>query len=252
MWEIYDRLINGINEEIVITQAVMGKVWTAIKAIDENGQVYGGMCMTVLGHNPNHNIANLMIGKTLKEVAAYSKSWNFSEASIGIAAINAFYNTRERALAQNAVVDGLEKNDAFETAKSKVAGKNVAVIGHFPFLERLKDICNLMVLERKPSEDDYPDSACEYILPQCDYVFITGVTLINKTLPRLLQICQNAKIHLVGPSVSMAPFMFEYGVDVLDGSIIGDIDKTLREVGDGNKRLLFGKDLAQMITINKK
>lgn len=251
MWELYDRLIDGINEEITITHAVIGKVWTAIKATDKNGKIYGGMCMTVLGHNPNFDISNKVIGKTLKQVAGYSKSWNFSEASIGVAAINAFYNTREKALAQNGIVDGLKQNDAFETAKKEVVGKNVAVIGHFPFLERLKDICNLMILERKPLEGDYPDSACEYILPDCDYVYITGVTLINKTLPRLLQICKNAKVHLVGPSVSLAPFMFEYGVDVLDGSIIGDIDKTLLEVGDGNKRLLFGKDLAQMITINK-
>ncbi|MEG1448404.1 MAG: DUF364 domain-containing protein, partial [Oscillospiraceae bacterium] len=205
MWELYDRIIGGIDDDIIVTNAVIGKVWTAIKAIDKGGNIYGGMCMTVLGHNPNYKIADIAIGKSLREIAQYSKSWNFSEASMGVAAINAFYNTREKALSQNAIVDGLNKNDAFENAKSYINGKNVAVIGHFPFLERIKDICNLMVLERKPSGDDYPDSACEYILPQCDYVFITGVTLINKTLPRLLDICKNAKVHLVGPSVALAP-----------------------------------------------
>lgn len=251
MWEIYDKLIEGIEDNIIITDAVMGKIWTAIKAIDKNNTVYGGMCMTVLGHNPKRELSKSVIGKSLKEVSKYSKSWNFSEASFGVAAINAFYNTKERALSQNAKVDGLNKNDAFETAKEEIRGRNVAVIGHFPFLERIKDICNLKILERKPFDDDYPDSACEYILPESDYVFITGVTLINKTLPRLLQICKNAKVHLVGPSVSMAPCMFEYGVDVMDGSIVGNIDKTLLEVNDGSKKFLFGKDLAQMITINK-
>ena len=34
--------------------------------------------------------------------------------------------------------------------------------------------------------DDFLDSACEYILPEQDFVFITGMTLTNKTLPRLL------------------------------------------------------------------
>lgn len=251
MWELYDRLIEGIDKEIVITNAVIGKIWTAIKAIDKNGKIYGGMCMTVVGHNPNFDIAKQVVGKTIKETAIYSKSWDFCEASIGVAAINSFYNTRENGLAQNGIVDGLNKNDAFLTSKDNIIGKNVGVIGHFPYIERLKEVCNLMVLERKPLEGDYPDSACEYILPECDYVFITGVTIINKTLPRLLQICKNAKVHLVGPSVSLSPVMFDYGVDVLDGSIIGDIDKTLVEIGNGNKRLIFGKDLAQMIKINK-
>lgn len=252
MWELYDRLIDGVDDGIVITEAVVGKIWTAIKAIDSNGKAYGGMCMTVKGHNPNNEIQQTVIGKTLKEVASYCKSWDFYEASVGIAAINAFYNTKEKVSLLNSKIDGLEKNDAFLNSREDIKGKKVAVIGHFPFLEKISDICDLVVLERNPSENDYPDSACEYILPECDYVFITGVTLTNKTLPRLLQICKNAKVHMVGPSVALSTILFEYGVDVLDGSIIGDIDKTLKEVGDGNKRLLFGKDFAQMITIKNK
>ena len=251
MWEMYDRLIDGIDNDLIITDAVVGKIWTAIKAIDKSGNSYGGMCMTVMGHNPNLDIQKSVIGKSIKETALLCKSWDFVQASVGICAINTFYNSRDKVLELNAQIDGLNKNDAFLTTQDEIRGKKVAVVGHFPFLEKISDICDMYVLERNPSGNDYPDSACEYILPECDVAFITGVTLTNKTLPRLLQICKNTRVHMVGPSVSMSRVLFDYGVDVLDGSIIGNIDKTLKEVGDGNKRFLFGKDLAQMITIKK-
>ena len=52
--------------------------------------------------------------------------------------------------------------------------------------ELIAPLCRLSILERDPVLGDYPDSACEYILPEQDYVFITGMTLVNKTLPHLL------------------------------------------------------------------
>jgi uncharacterized protein (DUF4213/DUF364 family) len=66
-------------------------------------------------------------------------------------------------------------------------GKKVAVVGHFSLVEKqLGCKCSLSILEREPEGTDFLDSACEYILPEQDFVFITGMTLTNKTLPRLL------------------------------------------------------------------
>ena len=60
-------------------------------------------------------------------------------------------------------------------------------MGHFPLVEKqLGRKCSLSILEREPEGADFLDSACEYILPEQDFVFITGMTLTNKTLPRLL------------------------------------------------------------------
>ena len=64
---------------------------------------------------------------------------------------------------------------------------------------------------------DVPDPACEYVIPGADYLFMTGVTLINKTAPRLLDLAANATTVFVGPSVVMAPFLFRWGVDMLAG-----------------------------------
>jgi uncharacterized protein (DUF4213/DUF364 family) len=39
-----------------------------------------------------------------------------------------------------------------------------------------------------------PDPACEYLLPSQDFVFCTGVTLINKTAPRIFDLARNATL----------------------------------------------------------
>ena len=38
----------------------------------------------------------------------------------------------------------------------------------------MPDAAELNILERNLFEGDYPDSACEYLLPDMDYVFISG------------------------------------------------------------------------------
>lgn len=100
-------------------------------------------------------------------------------------------------------------------------------------MERLAARCELTVLERAPQEGDLPDPACEYVLPEQDYVFITGTTLINKTLPRLLQLCEGARVVLVGPSVPFTTDWFDLGVEVLAGSVVVDPETCWRTVCEG-------------------
>ena len=108
----------------------------------------------------------------------------------------------------------------------------MAIIGHFPHIEELiAPLCRLSILERDPVPGDYLDSACEYILPEQDYVFITGMTLVNKTLPRLLQICGDAKVSLVGPTVPLSPVLFGHGADNLSGFVCTEperLDEAIR------------------------
>jgi uncharacterized protein (DUF4213/DUF364 family) len=160
----------------------------------------------------------------LRELASAAKSWNFAEASLGVAAINAYWNNP----AHGELAKALQgKNfSAFEVWQDRVAGKKVAVIGHFPHLERtLGKVCDLSILEKRPLPGDYPDSACEFLLPLQDYVFATGVTLINKTLPRLLELSRRQGLILVGPSVPLAPLLFDWGVRDLQGMVVTDPER---------------------------
>ena len=135
------------------------------------------------------------IGMPLREAAAFSKSWELEEASVGVAAINAWHN-------RAAWLPVRENADAFLRYRSRAERKRVGVIGRFACLEkRLEPICDLYVIERRPGAKDYPDAACEYLLPEMDAVFITGSTAANKTLPRLLELSRYAFTAVCGPSM---------------------------------------------------
>jgi uncharacterized protein (DUF4213/DUF364 family) len=171
----------------------------------------------------------------LRELATAVRSWNFADAALGMAAINAFYNSPERPWISEALARGGVPG-AFEVWRRRTAGKKAAVIGHFNHLERtLGDVCELSILEKQPRPGDYPDSACEFLLPQQDFVFATGVTFINKTFPRLLELSKRCGLVLVGPSVPMAPLLFDEGVLDLQGFVATDLGLCRTVISTGNQ-----------------
>ena len=61
-------------------------------------------------------------------------------------------------------------------------------------------------------------------LPECDVVILTASTLVNKTLPHLLEVCRNSYTILAGPSCPMCPALLELGLDRLAGLVITQPD----------------------------
>jgi uncharacterized protein (DUF4213/DUF364 family) len=219
MWTIYDELIEEIPPECVVDEAVRGNHWTMVRS----GKGVG-LAMTLRDESRPRTLPDLCAGMPLRDLASAAKFWNFTDAALGVAAINAYRNSPERPPVQ-AALDRGEVIGAFEVWRNRAAGKKAAVIGHFPNLEQtLGDVCELYVLEKKPLPGDYPDSACEYLLPLMDFVFATGVTLINKTFPRLLALSQKCGLILVGPTVPLAPLLFDHGVRDLQGFVVTDPD----------------------------
>lgn len=212
MWTVYDRLISRVRGEDAIEYALQGESWTMVRT--RSGRV--GVAATHPARSGRRIEAAQFAGMPLHEAARLVKSWDFEQASVGLAAINAVLNDPAR----HAVC---ENPDAFLRYRDRAAGKKVAVIGRFAYLEqRMKDLCDLYVLERAPGAQDYPDPACEYLLPDMDVVFITGCALGNKTMPRLLQLCQKPFTVISGPSTPMDPILLEMGADALCGLCITD------------------------------
>lgn len=237
-WKLYDDLIAGIEAHIRVTDCNTGYNWTTVTT-EENGL---GLAMTTPLFSLPYSFQKQIGGTTLKELALLSKSWNFVEAAIGVAAIGAYYNHPSRVQSCGIVHPGLceGKQDAFDLYQEEVKGKKAAIVGHFPMLEeRLGSICEMHILERNPQWGDYPDTACEYILQEQDYVFITGATLVNKTMPRLLALSRNAKVILVGPSTIMSPVLFEFGVYGLSGFVVEDVPVCEKLIREGNTMALF-------------
>jgi uncharacterized protein (DUF4213/DUF364 family) len=218
MWTLYDVLINGIPLECRVDEAVTGAHWTMVRS---GANV--GIAMSMGAPTRPQTLPECCEGMALRELAKAAKSWNFKEAALGMAAINAFWNSP--GCFDTACDLGKEGRNGFDVWRKHVDGKKVAVIGHFKNLEKsLGEVCELSILEKRPQHGDYPDSACEFILPLQDFVFATGVTLINKTLPRLLKISTRAEFILVGPSVPLCPGLFSFGVRDLQGFTVTEPD----------------------------
>jgi uncharacterized protein (DUF4213/DUF364 family) len=163
--------------------------------------------------------------KSAFELAVYSRSEVLLEASIGMATVNSLIDIDESRC--------VEAN-AYEILVEKGRGRNVAVVGHFPFIPVVRESAkNLWVIEKRPLEGDFPEEMAEEILPQCDVVGITGTTFINHTLEDLLAFCKGSFVALIGPTTPLTPILFDYGIDVISGSKVVDPESVIRFISQG-------------------
>ncbi len=224
-WALYDTLIEGVDPTWEVSHFSLGASWCGVCS-----GPHTGVAMTLRERGPGQQFPAPEDGMSLRDMASMVKSWNFREASLGVAALNCYYNTLEKiqylggfgdlVLNPGTTDDAARTQlNAFIAFQDEIAGKKVAVIGHFPHIEKqIGAISELIVLERNPQQGDYPDTSCEYLLPEQNYIFITGTTITNKTLPRLLELTgEHGKVCIVGPSTCMAPALFRFGADNLSG-----------------------------------
>ena len=224
-FELYDVLIEGVAPETV-TGTLSGQCWTAVET--ENAF---GMAMTTPVDTAPRMLSGDYPGMDLKALAQAAKSWNLTEAGFGMAAINAFYNTHERLEALNAY----EPFENYCTDGLDLHGMHIGVVGHLNMPRSIyEQAASVRILERSPRPGDYPDSASDWLLPQCDVVIMTASTLVNKTLPHLLELAQDAYTILAGPSCPMCPALLDFGIDRIAGLVITDVegmkDKIRREI----------------------
>lgn len=256
-WELYDELIKGIPEEVFIKDYCLGINWSYVEA--ESGM---GISYTCRGGATKRTDKRDFWGLSLRELASLSKSWCYEEATLGIAAMNAWYGQPALLDEMGAIYDesvelpdgSTHKTDAFELMRPEIEAKgdaSVVVVGHFPHVDRIEEYAQLTVLERNCRTPlDTPDPACEFILPDADYAFITGVTLENKTAPRLLELAKDAFVTMVGPSVVMSQTLLEAGVDMAAGSVVLDQERVVHSVKSGGG-MSFGGAI-QMVSVCEK
>lgn len=235
-WALYDELIDAIPASIEVIDYCIGAHWVYVEAACGMGISHALSAGAHEGFNKDAREFDL------RNLAQFAKSWNFVEAAIGVAALNAWHSSVQHVEALGGAIDfdRAETNDAsnpFKALAEQYRGKNVAVVGHFPNVETMRKIARVSVLERNcTSSLDIPDSACEALLPEQDFVFMTGTTLINKTIVRLLELSKHAYCGVVGPSTLPHEAYFERGVNLLGGSVVVDHDAAKLSIKGGTKR----------------
>jgi uncharacterized protein (DUF4213/DUF364 family) len=221
---LINDLIDSLQEDAPVRSIRVGLHWVVVCSR------FCGMASTLPGEHshgtPDVNEAGNLHAKPARELVQLIHSNSTVEASIGMAAINSLLEVDESA--------AVEVNAA-DVLADRGRGKNVALIGHFPFIPRLREsVGQLWVIEKRPAEDEYPADAAPDLLPRADLVAITSSAFINRTMDGLLKLCRpEATVMVLGPSTPLSPILFDYGVDILSGTKVTDEAAVLRTVGQG-------------------
>jgi uncharacterized protein (DUF4213/DUF364 family) len=235
-WSLYNELLAAIPADATVEDILVGAHWTMVRS-----NLGLGLAMSPPTYGAPH-VGGLegFLGGELRRLAAMAKSWHPVEAALGVAAMNAYFNAPSTIRSTwRSAPDDQPNQSVFVALKSALASKRVTVVGHFPDLDQIAELCQLSILERNPQAGDFPDPACEYILHDQDYLFMTGVTLTNKTLPRLLELGAQSQIVLVGPSVPLTPLWFGKRVSLLAGTVVLEPERLWKHVALGGDRSVF-------------
>lgn len=226
---VLDDLLEDLPDGEVIDVRI-GLHWTAV-VVETSGERRCGLASTLSGEHHEHGVTSVPQAGRLQtlsglECAALARSGSPTQVSVGVAAINALLPSHPEAW--------VDRN-AEQVIAQHGAGKTVALIGHFPFIPRLKQrVGQLHVLEQNPGPGELPAEAAPDVLPAAGVVAITGMTLLNGTLDDLLALCSpEALVLLLGPSTPLNPLLFSHGVDLLSGAVVTNLDPVLRAVSQG-------------------
>jgi uncharacterized protein (DUF4213/DUF364 family) len=215
----------------------IGSFWTVV-----NTSVGAGLASTLAGEaRPHEGVPVADAGALHKrpplELAELLRSGSPPEAAVGLAAVNALIGSPRG------------RNVTFEKAvqvlQDRGRNKRVAVIGRFPFAEKLRPSCReLWVFERgedlKPGE--HGAAEIPELLPKADVVAVTATTLLNHTINDVVRhLGKHAWTMMLGPSTPMAHGLLERGFDVLCGTVVDDVKAVLAVVSQGGvTKQIFG------------
>lgn len=243
-WKIYDLLIERAQSKAsnaTVKQITLGVTWTLCQS-DAPHVDSIGLAMSSPQSSRTLPWSGTLIHRPLNEIIPWIKSWDPFEAAIGLASINSVINTESNSLITNAVPLSTAKSanlSVFEYFLPQLKNKKVVVVGRYPGLEHYESLLDLTVLERHPVAGDLPDPACEFVLPEADWVFLTANSIVNKTFPRLAELSCDAVTVLMGPSVPWLEEWRDYGIDFLAGIQVCNPDVLQATIAEGGGVRIF-------------
>lgn len=248
MIDVIEALLERVRAcavQAALLDLCVGAHWTCV-ALQVGDEVRGGLASTLAGGDHHHDggppvrQAGSLLDHDAWTLATLARSQSLLETGVGLATINALLEVDEGAC---------RNVNAVEVIAQRGAGRNVAVIGHFPFVPRLREVAGaLWVLELNPQQGDLPADRAPEILPQADVVALTGTSLLNATFDGLMAHCRpDAFVVMLGATTPISPLFFEVGVDAVAGCRVVDPDAVMRGVSQGATfRQIQGKRLLTM------
>lgn len=221
---LIDELLASLEGDAPVRSVVAGAHMTAVCSRG------CGIAATFTGenafaHTPVREVGSLH-RKSARELAEWARSEHPLESSLGVAALNSLLTPDTSTM--------FERN-ASELILERGRGRKVALVGHFPFIPKLRGaVEELWVIEKHPLEGEHPAEAAAELIPRADVVAVTGSALVNHTLESLLGLCaKEAYVVVLGPSAPLSPVLFGRGVDVICGATVTDEEAMLRGLMQG-------------------
>ena len=239
---VLEEIISTVDGDAPVREVRIGPFWTAVWSRS------CGLASTVFEHEhssgPPVREAGNLTSMTARGLCSYGGSGSLLERSVALAALNSLLEVDLRRCREVNAADLLVERGR---------GKRVCVVGHFPFVPRLREVAGkLWVLERRPREGDLPADEAERVIPEADVVAITGTALINGTMDGLLGLCRkDALVMVLGPTTPLSPVWFDHGVQVVSGTVVTDPPTVLRLVSEGVVFSQFRGRGVRLVTLAK-
>ena len=204
-------LADSVTDQTASDEVLVGLNWTMVRAGSRAG----------IARSPERGTQGArtvrqgepIAGRPLAALAQWICSVDPLRRSIGLAAINAFWNR----------LDGPGATGDWGFAGFKPPGEGLVIVGGFR--AALKRLPAARVIEREPKGNDIPIAEAGPALANAQAVAVTAQTLMNGSLEPLLPRIVTANHRLlVGPSAPVTPVVLDAGLTRVSGLAITDPD----------------------------
>ena len=254
-------------DKMVVERAVFGLFFSGVKL----STGHGGLCFTPVKEIPEAvccpssakamPLSGKLGGRSVKSYLDDLSHTNILRKTLAIATLNALsacYWEENKNLEYKIEIDV----DSFDVMEVHQGEKSVVIGALVPMLKKLlaadADFKVLEIdsrtLKGKELEHFAPAKDANMYLPDSDLDVITGVTILNDTLPDLLAMCKpGADILVTGPTAGMIPdAFFKRGVTVMGGILVTKPDELLDVISEGGSGYhFFGKSAERIVIYNK-
>ena len=271
-FEILREAVAQVEQQLeldksTVARAVFGLFFSGVKL----STGHGGLCFTPVKEMPEAvccpssaramPLSGRLRGRPVREYLDDIFGENILRRTLGIAALNALSVAAwEQSPPQDYEI--LMGVDSFDELDDASYPKTMVVGALVHMLKKLMAAgADFHVLEQDPRtlkerEMPYylpPERAAECV-PKADLLVITGVTILNNTLPGLLQMAKpGAEILITGSTASMLPeAFFARGVTMLGGIQVTKPDELLNIISEGGSGYHFFGRYAERTVIRKK
>lgn len=214
MWEVYNSLIENIPKDIKVNDIVIGTEFAMV--ISD----FGAGISRVLNDKRFPFKTKIKPNMRLKDLAKAIKSWNFVEASLGLAAINSFYNTNKYQYdfklekIKHPFVSMVNQDDRVAIIDAVLENK-----------ENIQKSYDVDFFNRVAQDEDYIISAFGYLVEEYDFIYLGSNLIINKHIMKIANDSFAKKSVICDISTPLSLDFKKIGINDIGGFIVNDIDK---------------------------